>query len=111
MTAKTKKKAVLNGTTVFLSGKGTEQIDGAVKLVLRLNERVNPGKDERRVKVGRAFPDLRKRRKTTGIGAACISEGNGKEDFPKLGGETKTADMGCDVLRDINKKYDKQQRK
>ena len=35
MTAKTKKKAVLNGTTVFLSGKGTEQIDGAVKSVLR----------------------------------------------------------------------------
>lgn len=35
VTAKTKKKAVLNVITVFLSGKGTEQIDGAVKSVLR----------------------------------------------------------------------------
>ena len=80
MTAKTKKKAVLNGITVFLSGEKTEQIDGAVKSVLRRNERVAPGKGERRVKVGRVFPDLRKRKKTTGIGAACISEwGNGRE--------------------------------
>ena len=63
MTAKTKKKAVLNGITVFLSGEKTEQIDVAVKSVLRRNERVNPGKGERRVKVGRVFPDLRKRRK------------------------------------------------
>ena len=35
MTAKTKKKAVLNGITVFLSGEKTEQIDVAVKSVLR----------------------------------------------------------------------------
>lgn len=63
MTAKTKKKAVLNVITVFLSGKGTEQIDGAVKSVLRRNERVDPGNGERRVKVGRVFPDLRKRKK------------------------------------------------
>ena len=35
MTAKTKRKAVLNVITVFLSGEKTEQIDGAVKSVLR----------------------------------------------------------------------------
>ena len=35
VTAKTKKKAVLNVITVFLSGEKTEQIDGAVKSVLR----------------------------------------------------------------------------
>ena len=35
MTAKTKKKAVLNVIAVFLSGEKTEQIDGAVKSVLR----------------------------------------------------------------------------
>ena len=35
VTAKTKKKAVLNVITVFLSGEKTEQIDGALKSVLR----------------------------------------------------------------------------
>ena len=50
------------------------------KISFAAGKGVNPGKGERRVKVGRVFPDLRKRRKTTGIGAAWISEwGNGRE--------------------------------
>ena len=59
----------------FLIRKGNRVDRRRRKISFTAGKGVNPGKGERRVKVGRVFPDLRKRKKTTGIGAACISEG------------------------------------
>ena len=64
------------------------------KISFAAEKGVNPGKGERRVKVGRVFPDLRKRRKTTGIGAACISDGKTEEKDSENRRRDKTCGHG-----------------